>query len=78
MVKSLSNLKKNKKALTKKVVNRNRNRNKKRNRTISKKKKLIRKKNFQKKVRTFLKENYNWDKIVVDYQNQYKSLINIK
>lgn len=45
---------------------------------LEKKKKLIRKKNFQKKVRTFLKENYNWDKIVVDYQNQYKSLINIK
>ena len=47
MVKSLSNLKKNKKALTKKVVNRNRN--KKRNRTISKKKKLIRKRNKNRK-----------------------------
>ena len=47
MVKSLSNLKKNKKALTKKVGNRNRN--KKRNRTISKKKKLIRKRNKNRK-----------------------------
>lgn len=48
MVKSLSNLKKNKKALTKKVGNRNRNKNKNRNKTISKKK-LIRKRNKNRK-----------------------------
>ena len=45
---------------------------------LIKKKRLIRGKIFQKKVKTFLKEKYNWDKIVIDYQNEYNSLINFK
>ncbi len=42
---------------------------------IDKSKKIIRQKTFQKKLKNFLLENFNWDLIILDYFNKYSKLV---
>ena len=41
---------------------------------LNKSKKKIRSKKFQKKIREYLFKNYNWDFIINEYYQNYKSL----